>query len=101
MLEEQEKHSGLHVFVEGRVQGVWFRACTRSAALELGLVGWVRNRADGRVEIVAEGPRGALESLLAWCYEGSPMAVVDKVRHTWNKPTSTHRSFRIAPSAGD
>ncbi|WP_101394542.1 acylphosphatase [Phycicoccus duodecadis] len=53
------------VFVRGRVQGVGFRWWTRARALELGLAGWARNTADGRVEVVAEGERGDVERLLA------------------------------------
>lgn len=53
------------VFVRGRVQGVGFRWWTRARALELGLAGWARNTADGRVEVVAEGPRRAVQALLA------------------------------------
>lgn len=53
------------VFVRGRVQGVGFRWWTRARALELGLAGWARNTADGRVEVVAEGERGDVERLVA------------------------------------
>ncbi len=53
------------VFVRGRVQGVGFRWWTRARALELGLTGWARNTTDGRVEVVAEGPRAAVEDLHA------------------------------------
>ena len=55
----------LTAFVSGAVQGVGFRWWTRSQALELGLAGSAANKADGRVEVVAEGPRPALEDLLA------------------------------------
>ncbi|MBA2390980.1 MAG: acylphosphatase [Geodermatophilaceae bacterium] len=55
----------LSVWVHGRVQGVGFRWWTRARALELGLTGSASNRADGRVEIVAQGPRGDCERLLA------------------------------------
>jgi len=59
------EHQRLMAAVHGRVQGVGFRWWTRSRALELGLVGHATNLADGRVEVVAEGPRHALEALLA------------------------------------
>ena len=52
------------VFVRGHVQGVGFRWWTRARALELGLTGWARNTADGRVEVVAEGPRATVERLV-------------------------------------
>lgn len=73
----------LHLLVTGRVQGVWYRATTRAEARDLGLRGWVRNLPDGRVEVLAEGPRGALEALLAWCHRGPPLARVDQIQVTW------------------
>ncbi|MFD1515398.1 acylphosphatase [Halomarina rubra] len=68
-----------HVFVTGRVQGVTYRASTREAATELGVDGWVRNRTDGRVEAVFEGPENAVERLLAWCEDGPRRARVEDV----------------------
>jgi acylphosphatase len=68
-----------HLLVEGRVQGVSFRACTEQKGSELGLQGYVRNLPDGRVEIVAEGPRDALDKLEQWCWQGSPAATVTSV----------------------
>ena len=69
----------LHIWVSGRVQGVFFRAYTVDLAKRLGLTGWVRNLPDRRVEIVAEGEESALQQLLAWCHEGPPAARVDQV----------------------
>ncbi|NEP15353.1 MAG: acylphosphatase [Leptolyngbya sp. SIO4C1] len=65
--------------VYGTVQGVGFRYHTRQKALDLGLTGYVRNRPDGTVEIVAEGDRTALEQLTRWAHEGSPAAQVSQV----------------------
>ncbi len=62
--EVADEHVRMTVFVRGRVQGVGFRWWTRARALELGLNGHARNTADGRVEVVAEGPRGPVETLL-------------------------------------
>ena len=68
------------VIVTGRVQGVFFRESTRKKAEDWGLSGWVRNLEDGRVEWVAEGPPGPVESLIRWCREGGPLlARVDQV----------------------
>ena len=68
----------LHLFVQGRVQGVWFRKTTRERALELGLRGWVRNLDDGRVELMAQGER--VGELRAWVEAGGPvLARVDRV----------------------
>ncbi len=70
----------VHVWIEGRVQGVYFRACTQDAALDLGLKGWVRNLRDGRVEAVFEGDRDRVEKMIHWCrHEGSPGSRVDHV----------------------
>jgi acylphosphatase len=68
-----------HVFISGRVQGVYYRANTRDTAREHGVDGWVRNLDDGRVEAVFEGEPDAVESLVAWCHDGSPRAAVDDV----------------------
>lgn len=70
--------------MSGRVQGVWFRASTRSQAQRLGLVGRVWNRADGRVEIIAEGSKEALQKLLVWCHSGPSGARVDALESTWS-----------------
>jgi acylphosphatase len=66
----------VHVIVEGRVQGVFYRVSAREKALGLGLVGWVRNIQEGRVEIRAEGPEAPLAEFLAWCREGPKEAQV-------------------------
>ncbi len=73
----------LHVLIEGRVQGVFFRAATRDEARAWGLAGWVRNLPDGRVEALFEGERAALEKMLAWCRQGPPYAYVDHLEVEW------------------
>jgi acylphosphatase len=67
----------IHVY--GHVQGVWFRDWTVERAGALGLDGWVRNRADGHVEMVVRGPAGAVEAMISACREGSPASRVDRV----------------------
>ncbi|WP_205326396.1 acylphosphatase [Glycomyces sp. YM15] len=67
------------VVVEGRVQGVFFRAECRREAQSLGLAGWVRNRADGTVEAVFEGTAAQVEAMIAWAGHGPPTAVVAHV----------------------
>lgn len=69
----------LHLWVSGRVQGVFYRANTEEVARRLGLTGWVRNLPDGRVEIVAEGEEDGLQKLIAWCRQGPPAARVSSV----------------------
>ncbi|MBI4511664.1 MAG: acylphosphatase [Deltaproteobacteria bacterium] len=81
--------------VTGRVQGVSFRAWTAQEAHRLGLSGWVRNLPDGSVELEAEGPKAALESLLACCKEGPPLAHVASVRAEWKDPTGENHGFRV------
>ncbi|MFC6835661.1 acylphosphatase [Halomarina ordinaria] len=68
-----------HVFVSGKVQGVWYRDSTRRAARERGVDGWVRNLDDGRVEAVFEGREDAVESMVEWCHTGSDLARVEDV----------------------
>lgn len=68
-----------HVFVNGKVQGVWFRAWTEQEATRLGLSGWVRNRSDGRVEAVVEGEETAVAEMLRLFWQGPPAAQVTQV----------------------
>jgi acylphosphatase len=69
----------LTAWVHGQVQGVGFRWWTRSRALELGLTGWAKNLSDGRVEVVAEGPREACDGLLAMLHGGHTAGRVEAV----------------------
>ena len=75
-----------HVFVSGRVQGVYYRANTRDAARERGVDGWVENLADGRVEAVFEGPREDVDAMVEWCHDGSPNARVEEVEVEYGDP---------------
>ncbi|MFO8116413.1 MAG: acylphosphatase [Halorubrum sp.] len=75
-----------HVYVSGRVQGVYYRATTRDTAREKGVDGWVRNLDDGRVEAVFEGPANAVREMVAWCETGSRAADVDDVDATHEEP---------------
>ena len=75
-----------HVFVSGRVQGVYYRATTRDTARERGVAGWVKNLDDGRVEAVFEGTEAAVESMIEWCHTGSPKARVDDVEVEYGDP---------------
>jgi acylphosphatase len=75
-----------HVYVSGKVQGVYFRATTRDTAREQGVDGWVRNLDDGRVEAVFEGPEKDVEAMVEFCHEGSSAARVDDVEVTYEDP---------------
>ena len=77
-----------HVLVDGRVQGVFFRASTRREARRAGVRGWVRNRADGRVEAHLEGAPDAVDEVLAWIRDGGPpTGRVDEVQVESTEPT--------------
>jgi acylphosphatase len=69
----------VHIRIEGRVQGVWFRGWTAHEAAARGLRGWVRNRGDGSVEAVFAGPRARVADMVALCRRGPPAAKVFKV----------------------
>lgn len=84
-----------HLWIEGHVQGVWFREATREEAERHGVRGWVRNLVDGRVEAVLEGPAAAVERLEAWCSHGPPSARVDDVEAKAEAPTGEFTAFRV------
>ena len=65
--------------IHGRVQGVFYRDSTQREAQRLGLHGWVRNRSDGSVEAIAQGPPERVAALIDWCHEGPPLARVVEV----------------------
>lgn len=69
----------LHLTIYGRVQGVWFRASTREQAQRFGASGWVRNKADGSVEVFTQGSRQSVDRLLEWCRQGPQGAYVERV----------------------
>jgi len=83
-----------HVFVSGRVQGVFFRQETLRVATREGLGGWVRNLPDGRVEAVFEGPADAVARAERWCHRGPPWASVDAVVAS-EEPPAGERRFRV------
>ncbi len=89
-------HRRVRAVVTGRVQGVSYRASTAAEARRLGVVGWVRNLADGRVELEAEAPPDAVAALLTWCEHGPPAARVTHVAVEELEPTGIDRSFAIA-----
>jgi len=84
------------VVISGRVQGVGFRAHTRTRARSLGVEGWVRNLPDGRVEAVFEGTRAAVQQMVSWCYSGPNDAAVERVDVTWEPATGKEGEFHIA-----
>jgi acylphosphatase len=83
------------VRVTGTVQGVFFRQSAAQEASRLGIAGSVRNATDGSVELVAEGPRAAVEALVTWCRRGPPAASVDAVEVTWGAPRGAAGPFVV------
>ena len=88
----------VRLIVEGRVQGVWFRESTRREAELLGVQGWVRNRREGSVEVVAEGPEENVGKLVAWCHHGPPSARVTRVHETVEAFQGEFASFEVVYS---
>lgn len=85
----------LELRIHGRVQGVAFRWYARDRARALGLTGWVRNRADGSVQAVAEGGREALEAFRDWASRGPDSARVDHLEVAWSEAAGTFTHFEI------
>ena len=85
------------MIVTGRVQGVNFRYYTQREAERLGLHGYALNRADGSVEVVAEGEHTALETLLAWLHHGPPAARVDQLAPQWSPVAGGFARFEVRP----
>jgi acylphosphatase len=88
-----------HVYVSGRVQGVFFRAWTTDHARRLGLGGWVRNLFDGRVEAVFEGPADLVDQMVDWCREGPNHARVDTVLDDYSESVEGLSQFEVKSSA--
>jgi len=87
--------ASLHAFVYGRVQGVFFRSFVAGHARELGLTGYVRNVADGSVEVKGEGKRQDLEKLVGFLREGPPHARVIKIDNSWGEYTGKYPGFNV------
>lgn len=90
-----EKPVRLHALVYGRVQGVNFRYYTHKEANALRVTGWVANRFDGGVQVVAEGGKATLQKLLAFLQRGPPAARVDRVKADWTAATGEFSHFRV------
>jgi len=85
----------MHLIIEGRVQGVYFRDSTRKEAVTLSVFGWVKNLPDGTVEVLAEGPEDNLKELVSWCHHGPPGAKVQRVHETREEWGSEYKSFDV------
>ncbi|MBI3243305.1 MAG: acylphosphatase [Chloroflexi bacterium] len=85
----------LHARIHGLVQGVYFRDTTRQTARSLNLTGWVRNLPGGSVEVMAEGPKPALESLLDFLRVGPTHACVERVVSEWEAASGEFTGFHV------
>jgi len=96
---DNQKHGNevqeLHALVHGRVQGVGFRYFVIHRALGLGLRGYARNTSEGSVEVLAQGPRPALEHLLALLRRGPAAADVHEVEISWRQPSGHFSGFHV------
>ena len=81
--------------VRGRVQAVNFRSSTVRKARQLQIVGYVRNAWDGTVEVVAEGPAGALQRFVSWLHSGPRMARVTDIEVHWQVPRHEFSEFEV------
>lgn len=93
-MAEDEK-SRLHVTIDGHVQGVGFRAFVLRKASEFGVTGWVRNRRDGSVELLAEGKRTTLDKFLVALRRGPSAALVTRVDPRWQNATGEFQAFDV------
>ncbi len=91
----RDERARVWIIVSGRVQGVFFRQTAAEQARILGVTGWVRNLADGSVEVVGEGKRRHLELLLAWTHKGPPHARVDAVQAQWEPCQDEFLRFEV------
>jgi acylphosphatase len=85
----------IHVFISGRVQGVAFRWVTDDVARQLGVVGWVRNIRDGRVEVLAEGEEETLKEFIEFLKRGPRHARVTDIDIEWLEATSEFKRFDV------
>ena len=81
--------------IYGRVQMVMYRDSARRQAKKLDLTGWVMNKSDGAVELIAEGKEENLKQFIDWCYNGSILAKVNKININWQEATGQFKKFNI------
>lgn len=85
----------VHVFVSGKVQGVFFRSSTKNTAEELGITGWVRNLPDGRVEAVFEGEKDSIDKMIEWCSKGPAYSQVADVEVMPEEYSGEFKGFMV------
>lgn len=85
----------VHIFIYGEVQGVFFRRSAKMEAEKLGLVGFVRNRKDGGVDVVCEGIKSKVNLFIKWCRKGSALSKVEKIEVEWKNHLENFSEFEI------
>ncbi|MBU0471714.1 MAG: acylphosphatase [Nanoarchaeota archaeon] len=85
----------VHIIVNGHVQGVFFRHYTKKTAVSLGLKGYAKNKEDGTVEVVAEGPEDKLKELIAFCKKGPEAAEVSNIDIKFEKASNEFKDFSV------
>ena len=93
--DNSNKKIRAHIFILGKVQGVYFRQNTRIVATRHGVTGWVRNLRDGRVEVLLEGYAADAGQVIEWCHVGPPKATVNDVDIKYERYTGEFEGFRV------
>ena len=94
-MDDIEKKTRAHVFIRGKVQGVYFRQNTKQVATKHKVNGWVRNLLDGRVEAIFEGDNIDVDKVIEWCHVGPQNSIVDDVEVRFEKYNDEFASFTI------
>ena len=84
-----------HLYIEGLVQGVFFRRYTKEVAKKYNVKGWVKNLPDGRVEALLEGDKDNVDKVIEFCKKGPPGAIVDNVEIIWEEYKGEFEDFKI------
>lgn len=92
-MADDDRHR-MRVVAHGRVQGVFFRASVKDRAEALGLAGWARNRADGAMEALFEGPKGAVDQAVSFCADGPEKAQISRLDEIEEEPQGI-AGFRV------
>lgn len=98
-MAEEPARTTVHLRIQGRVQGVGYRAWTAQRAKKLNLTGWVRNLTDGTVESIVQGPREAVDAMIAACQAGPPLARVMQVNSREVPSAEVFAAFQQLPTA--
>ena len=85
----------VHIFISGKVQGVFFRHEAKLHAKNLYINGWLKNLPDKRVEIVAQGEEENLKEFIDWCVNGPKDSKVENIKYMWKTPNNVDNGFEI------